>query len=395
MAGASGLSLWTKAFNLNSLQVGLLGALSANAFGAAAGALIGGWLSDRYGRKFIYRYDMLVYLIGTVLVILAGNFPILLLGFIVTGLAVGGGIPAGWTAAAESGGGLNRAASVGISQFGWSLGPVIIFAIGAVVSPLGVAGARILFGILTILALLTWQLQQQLDESPQWLAQKQHERATGERPHPYRDLFTSKTSLKSIVFLLGIYLFWNLVSGAMGFFMPYVYVQAGGLTNVQANLLQVVLWACTAAGTYFGFAKLGDRVNHRTLYGLGAIGEILSWVDLTFGGMNWASLIIFVVLWGLSAGLGAQAWFSLWSGELFPAKYRAGAQGLMFFIVYGASGIWSLIFPTLLSEFGLTLVGSLMIGLLVISLLIGVIWTPQTQGKTLDEIIKLRYGNQN
>jgi len=32
VAGASGLTLWTKALGLSSFQVGLLGALSANAF---------------------------------------------------------------------------------------------------------------------------------------------------------------------------------------------------------------------------------------------------------------------------------------------------------------------------------------------------------------------------
>ena len=54
VAGASGLTLWTSALKLDNFQVGLLGALSANAFGSAIGALIGGHLSDKYGRKVIY-----------------------------------------------------------------------------------------------------------------------------------------------------------------------------------------------------------------------------------------------------------------------------------------------------------------------------------------------------
>ena len=97
VAGASGLTLWTQHFGLSSFQVGLLGALSANAFGAALGALIGGPLSDKFGRKLIYTYDMLVYMVGTILVMFALNFPMLLAGFLVTGLAVGAGVPASWT----------------------------------------------------------------------------------------------------------------------------------------------------------------------------------------------------------------------------------------------------------------------------------------------------------
>lgn len=65
---------------------------------------------------------------------------------------------------------------------------------------------------------------------------------------------------------MGVYLFWNLVAGAMGFFMPFVYETVGGLSNTQANLLQAVLWILTAASTYFGFAKFGDRVSHRGLF---------------------------------------------------------------------------------------------------------------------------------
>lgn len=60
VAGSVGLTMWTKHFGLSTLEVGVLGALSANAFGAALGAVIGGPLSDKFGRRFIYVYDMLV-----------------------------------------------------------------------------------------------------------------------------------------------------------------------------------------------------------------------------------------------------------------------------------------------------------------------------------------------
>lgn len=42
VAGSVGLTMWTKHFGLSTLEVGVLGALSANAFGAALGAVIGG-----------------------------------------------------------------------------------------------------------------------------------------------------------------------------------------------------------------------------------------------------------------------------------------------------------------------------------------------------------------
>ncbi len=394
VAGASGLTLWTKALGLSSFQVGLLGALSANAFGAAVGALIGGHLSDKYGRKVIYTYDMLVYMLGTIIVALSFNFPMLLLGFLVTGVAVGAGVPASWTYISETSQSTNRAKNIGISQFAWSLGPALIFIAGTLLAPIGLIGNRIIFGLLTIIAFIGWRLQSKLHESQAWVDQKAREKATNEKPHPYRDLFSNAVNIKTLLFLIGVYMFWNLVAGAMGFFMPYVYETAGGLSNMEANLLQAVLWIFTALATYFGFAQYGDRANHRIFFFVGSAMAVASWIVLSYAGMNWVSLWVFVTVWGISAGIGAQAWYALWATELFPTKYRAGSQGVMFFVVRLSAGIWSIIFPTILTNMGFKAAGTFMIVLLIISLIIGTIWTPQTRGKTLDEITRERYGKQ-
>ena len=53
VAGASGLTLWQNYLGLNEGHLGWLNAISANAFGAAIGAIFGGFLADKYGRKTI------------------------------------------------------------------------------------------------------------------------------------------------------------------------------------------------------------------------------------------------------------------------------------------------------------------------------------------------------
>ncbi len=206
-----------------------------------------------------------------------------------------------------------------------------------------------------------------------------------------KKLFSNKINIKAIAFLVGVYLFWNLVAGAMGFFMPYVYETVGGLSNMQANLLQAVLWIFTALSTYFGFAILGDKVNQKIFFFIGAVMAVISWLILTFVGMNWIALWAFVIIWGTSAGIGAQAFYALWSTELFAARYRGGAQGIMFFIVRGTLTIWSLVFPIILNSLGFKVAGLVMILFLVVSLIIGTVWTPETQGKTLKEIENERY----
>lgn len=393
VAGASGLTFWTKELGLSSFQVGLLGALSANAFGSAIGALIGGHLSDKFGRKVIYTYDMLVYMLGTAIIAFSINFPMLLTGFLITGIAVGAGVPASWTYISETSGSTDRAKNIGISQFAWSMGPAIIFIAGTILAPIGLLGNRLLFVFLTIVAFIAWRLQSKLEESQVFEEQKQAEKDSGITSHPYKDLFSNMVNIKSLLFLVGVYMFWNLVAGAMGFFMPYVYETVGRLTNMQANLLQAVLWILTALGTYVGFAKFGDRANHRIFYFVGAAMAAASWIVLTYAGMNWTSLWLFVILWGVSAGIGAQAWYALWATELFPTRYRAGSQGVMFFVVRGSAGIWSIIFPTILTSMGFKAAGTFMIALLIVSLVIGTVWTPHTRGKSLEQISKERYGN--
>src|SRR5450756_330059 len=112
IAIATSLSLWQKEFGLTNFAVGLLAALSANAFGAAIGAIIGGPLCDKYGRKFIYTYDLLLYMVGVLIAAFAFNYGMLLAAFIVTGIAVGAGIPASWTYIAENAPAEKRAAHV-------------------------------------------------------------------------------------------------------------------------------------------------------------------------------------------------------------------------------------------------------------------------------------------
>lgn len=75
VAGASGLSLWQSYLGLTEGHLGFLNAISANCLGAAIGAIIGGFLADKYGRKAIYTYNMLVYMVGVLLVVFTTSFP--------------------------------------------------------------------------------------------------------------------------------------------------------------------------------------------------------------------------------------------------------------------------------------------------------------------------------
>ncbi len=396
IAIATSLGFWQHEFGISNFAVGLLAALSANAFGAAIGAILGGPLCDRYGRKAIYTYDLLVYMAGVLLAAFAVNYTMLLAAFVVTGIAVGAGVPASWTYIAEQAPSVERAKHVGTAQLAWSVGPLIGFALAAALAPLELLGSRLIFLHLFVVAAIVWWIRQGLAESQIWqdeAVNESRELSSRVGDRGLRGLFSQKVNITALLFLGGIYLFWNTVAGQAGIFMPRVYDTAGLHSPVQQNLLQVLVWGCTVAATYFGFMRYADRVSQRLLYVIGAALGIVGWIVLvafTDGGVR--TMLIFAILWGVSAGIGAQAFYSLWASELFATPYRASAQGVMFFVVRTATGLLSYFFPTLLAVIGLTAVGLLLVGLLTVALIIGAVWAPQTQGKTLQQIEIERYG---
>jgi inositol transporter-like SP family MFS transporter len=395
IAIATSLGLWQARFGIGDLAVGLLAAFSANAFGAAIGAAIGGPLSDRYGRKFIYTYDLIVYMVGVLLAAFAVDFWMLLVAFVLTGIAVGAGVPASWTYIAEQAPATERAKHVGTAQLAWSMGPVLGFLLAVALGPLGLLGSRIIFLHLFVVAFVVWYIRQGLSESALWKQEKDQDFSGKGASAPrggFRELLSRAVNVKALLVLFGVYGFWNLVAGQAGIFMPRVYETAGVESATEQNLLQVLVWSCTVASTYFGFMKFADRVNQRAFYLVGAVLGIVGWLFLVYGNGSLPVLLGYAVCWGLAAGIGAQAFYALWASELFATPYRASAQGVLFFAARIAVGGLSYWFPTLLADHGVPFVGTLCIGLLAVALLVGTIWTPQTRGKSLHQIEVERYG---
>ncbi len=420
VAGASGLTLWQKYLGLSEVHLGWLNFISANCLGAALGAIIGGFLADKYGRKFIYTYNLIVYMVGVLLIMCSVNFPMLLGGFLITGISVGIGVPASWTYISESSEVNNRGRNICISQMSWGCGPMIILLLGMLFAPggylfgwvesighaiggaalsgdaLNVFSSRVVFFSLFVVAFIAWTMQRRLEESREWTASREAAKAKGEDTslmHAFKVLFSNKKAIRTVCFLATIYLTWNLVASVMGFFQPHIYETAGGLTNEYANMLSCVGWAIVVAIT-FCVSFVIDRVPHKLLYVLGLVAALATWVVVIKGVNGMGSLWAFSILWGINGGISVQIFYALWGTELFPAKFRAGAQGLMFFIVRGLSAVWGLMFTLIYGEQGegFTVAAWCMIALLLISLVVGVIGCPNTRGKSLEQITRERYG---
>lgn len=423
VAGASGLTLWQNYLGLSELHLGWLNFISANCLGAAIGAIIGGLLADKYGRKFIFTYNLLVYMVGVLLIMLAVNYPMLLLGFLVTGISVGVGVPASWTYISESSEVNNRGRNICISQMSWGFGPLVILLLGTLFAPDGVLygwvetlaslimgasvqaaavevfSSRVVFFTLFVIAFIAWNLQRGLEESAEFTENKKNSQDTG-LLHAFGVLFSNKTAVRTVAYLAVIYLCWNLVASVMGFFQPHIYETAGGLTNGQANMLSCISWAIVVAGTLV-VSRFIDKMSHKIFYVLGLVSALLAWAVIicqdmlvAAGVSGTAVLWLFTILWGINSGSSVQIFYALWGSELFPAKFRAGAQGLIFFLVRGISAIWGLLFTYIYAGGeGFVVAACCMVGLLLVALVVGLIGMPNTRGRSLNEITQERYGD--
>lgn len=390
VAGSAGLSLWVSYLKLSDTQIGLLGAFSANAISAGIGALLGGFLADKIGRKAVYTNSMLVYALGICLVLFGASFPILLSGYIIIGLSVGADITASWTIIAENAPKKNRARHCGVAQVAWAAGAVVVLLLSVLLGDLGLLGNKIVFGHLLVIALITYVLRKRLPESDAWQDQSESAQAVRKPKTSYLDLLQPKY-LKSILFLMDVYLVWNLAAGVMGFFMPYIYQQVGDVSATMANILQMGLFIFTGLGVAFIFMPFADKYR-KTVFGISAFAAVIGWSLFLLPAEGMPILILFIVMIGINNGAGQQANYQLWASEIFPTKYRASAQGLMFFLVRISIGAWSLFVPMIISNFGIAFMAAILLGCVTASMIIGLVFAPNTSGKSLEQIQEELYG---
>lgn len=380
VAGSVALALWQESYQLSNDFVGLIAAFGPNAIGAGVGAYIGGRLCDKFGRKTIYQWDMLIYAGGMSMLVFAVAPWMIVTGFLIVGLAVGADIPASWSLIAEQAPDNRRGKHSGVAQALWYLGPVVVLLMSLALTSLGVLGARIVFAHLVIIALGLTLLRSRMKESERWVEAQ----ASDVAQPPISSLFKGRY-LASVLGLSGMYGFWNLWAGTNGFFFPYILRTVGAATQAQSVAIQAVSFFVAMLSVYFIFMKLSDKVNQRALFLVSAVIQVVGMALLAVFPLTIPIALLHVFLLQLGGGFGAQSFFQLWSSEQFPTALRATAQGLCFAIVRITLGIFSFFVP-MLNATGFTNLAWILTGFLVISGVIGAIWAPRNEGKSLGQL---------
>lgn len=385
VALGAGLSLFQSYLNLSNNAIGLLAAIGPNAIGCAVGAFIGGRLGDKLGRKRIYQIDLLVYAFGILLIVFAMNPVMLFAGTFIIGVAVGADVPTSLAYVGEAAPDKARGKLLGFTQVAWSFGPVVVLWMAMFLADLEILGIRIVFLHLFVVALVTWYLRRSLAESTRWKV------AANSAKVKLKTLF-SGSNLKGLAYTATIYLFWNLAAGTAGIFNPYI------IKTLNADSSQAMSVGLSSAGfiifiivTLIVFMPHSDRnfKTRKTIWAIGAIMQVVAYGMLLFLPFTIPVIIANILMFSSGAALAGEAFYKVFSQEIFPTIFRGTAQGLTFGISRTLLGVWSFFVPAL-ATMGIEPVAGLLTFFLIISGIVGFLFMPDTSGKSLEQIAKER-----
>lgn len=405
VALGSGLALWKSYLHLSDNLVGALTAIGPNAIGAAIGAFIGGRLGDLLGRKRIYQYDLLLYALGILLIVFSFNIPMLFVGTVLVGIAVGADVPTSLALVGEFAPSRARGRLMGLTQVAWSLGPIIVLILAFALSSLNLLGIRIVFAHLFVIAIVTWYLRRGLVESARWTAasgagETERTSAVSEQPelapiprHVRSHLrsLLSRANLGALAYTAIFYVFWNTAAGTGGIFFPYIVKTLGAQSQAASVGLQAVGFILTMLAVFLIFMPFNDRSNRarRLMFGVGALMQIAGWASWVVFPLSTPVILAEIILFGIGAAIAGEPFYKTWSQELFPTLLRGTAQGITFGIARVVLGIWSFFLPTIAAT-GIKPAALILTIFLIISGVVGFIWMPNTAGKSLEDIEKER-----
>lgn len=384
VASAAALTMWVEVYHLSTSFVGLLGAIGANSISAGIGAIIGGRLCDLFGRRKIYLANMAFYAIGMLWLVFAVAPWMIVIGFIQVGLAVGAAVPASWSLIADQAPQGARGQRSGLAQVLWYFGPVVVLVASVVLMPLGLLGTRIVFAHLALLAVVLMLMRSGMRESERWQKAKEAAGAQAAQLASPRELLRWK-HLKSMLFLVGMYGAWNLWAGTNGFFLPYILHTVGAQSQAASVGFLALSFMVGICSIIFIFMRYSDRVNQRLMFVVASLIGTSGMALMAIFPLTTPVALLYVVLTSAGGGFGAQPFFQLWSAELFPTLLRSTAQGFAFAVVRIGLGFWSFFVPALTAT-GFTTLAWILTGFLAASGLIGAIWAPRNEGKTLEQI---------
>jgi MFS family permease len=345
-----------QSLGLSEMSLSLL--LGASLAATALGGILFGYLADRFGRRSVLSWTILVYSAGTFLCGTSGGFATLLLFRLVTGLGVGGEWATGQTFVGETFPARMRARYAAVMQTGAPLGIALAALVGGFAAPAFTSafgpdwGWRACFFVSVVPALLVVVIRRFMPESDIWVARRE------KREAKERGQFAEILAAPALRGLFGLGLVLALTDMSAYWFtyswLPkYLYDQLG-FSMAKSGIWMLVTQAGGLIG-YLAFGIIADKLGRRIAYtgfsliwaaGLLAVtwfwGAIASWPWLT---------LCFMFLVGL--GTGNFSGYGPIFTEIFPTKVRSTAMGTAFNLARGVQFFTPIVITQVAIRYGL------------------------------------------
>lgn len=368
------LVLYQSTLNLNEVSIGILSGLLTLFF--ALGAVAGGRLGDRFGRRRVFMASLVLYAIGITFLMAAVHPAMLYAGVVLTGIAIGADLPVSLALVAEEAPEGMKGRLVAFAGLLWFIGIIVTEILKAIVGPLGTLGGRILYAHLLLVALVVLVLRLGLPESREWAA-AQRAKAAGDDEIRFSDiphLFTPP--LLFTMLALGLYYgAWELTGNTFSQFGTYIWVNLAGGTVQSQALVGLALLPIGIGGALL-FMRIVDRPSRTIWFALGTICHVVAFALPALAGVSIPTLVAMMLLFTFGANFSGAIMYKVWSQELVPTLLRSTGQGLTIAFARLLAALFAFVTPALL-----TASSSLSFGLFftfaAIAGAIGLFWVPR------------------
>ncbi len=375
--------------------------VSATTFGMFIGTILQGEFSDRFGRRFVYQFNLLLFGVFTVLGALAPNITLLVVCRFIAGLGLGAEQPLAFSYAGEYSPKAIRGRILAIIHFigGACVWPISTLFVLAFRDQIGWRGVWLCFGVG---ALIVWVLRFALPESPRYLSTHGRgnealdvlarlgiagpkeplatDAASDTKSDPFAVVF-SQFPMRVIAGMICFSAFFGVAIG-LGSWLPGIMTDKGFTItkSLQYTLVMNLAVPCASLCMMYTLDKFGRKITSVCAF-IGAGLMAIIFANTTTD----AQLLIagFVMIFFVQVAGNAMQIFAC---EVFPTNARASGFGW-------AAGIGRLatagIVPAILlirTTFGLTAVFVSLAAVLLIAAISVTLLGPEARQKSLDEI---------
>ncbi|RKG30099.1 3-(3-hydroxy-phenyl)propionate transporter MhpT [Acinetobacter tianfuensis] len=242
-------------FGLDSSQLGVF--FSAGILGLLPGALVGGRIADRIGRKMVLIWSVAIFAVFTLCTVWVNSFNSLLTVRFLAGAGLGAAMPILITLASEAVSPANRGRAVGLMYCGMPVGAAILSLVASTDFGSNWKNIFYLGGLLPIIVVpvMLWLLP----ESKEYLKAKDQASVSDAEAVPqgsFKDLFNAANLMRTVCIWIS-YFFTLMVVYIMLSWLPSLFTELG-FTRKEGATAQFYFMVSATVGTII-LGMLTDR----------------------------------------------------------------------------------------------------------------------------------------